>query len=775
MTASTDIDLRALNLFGRLMSYPGNIRFRDRLLKREPDVVLLRLSQLEAGHLARAAMPTQMPDWAAAVLVNPPGRIGPFHLTERIGLGGMGDVWRGERDDGLFDQVVAIKLIKTNLDERAATAFESERRILAQLDHPDIVRLTDGGVTEDGLPYLIMDYVEGVPFDLAVAHMVPDQRIRLFVQVAHVVQYAHGKLVAHADLKPSNILVDVHGRVRLLDFGISELLISDQTASVPKGAMTLAFASPQRQAGAAPSIADDVYALGKLLELIVGHTHDADLKAIISKATADSETARYAATTPFITDLEQWQRGLPVTAQPDTLRYRTAKFVKRNRTLVLAATIAILGLLATSVYATIASFRAERARAEASARYDDAHGIANYLMFDLMERMANQPRSLAIRSDMAKTAQHYLDRLSHVSNADDNTRMDTAKGYWRLAEFQSKSGHPNLGQPDAARENLKTALRLSSALTGGQSDVLKANILLDRESIAANSDNDLVLSEKLLTDAHPIVLRNAKTDPSLLYKYQRQLANLRSWQGRYADEISAAKAGLALAPLADPKQDYDMHDALLDSYGEGVYSSHGSEMSLKIYTEEVQLAEAARRRWPSDHLIISRSLYAQFNLGTNLTELGVKHKSLDMLQQANAVLGKANKEAVAEVAFEPADRWVAGQWRSIENARAQSLSFMGRDAEAMAIYRIWEIKTRKEWEIAPKEVRPFRSYVQELAMIGEAQGFAKHFAEQCETDGKTLRLYEKMRALGALTKWDQDTNMAELKIRLNSNCAAKRP
>jgi eukaryotic-like serine/threonine-protein kinase len=357
-----EAELRALDLFERLMAYPGNARFRERLLKRESAAVMACLARIEAGHAARAAMPTEMPDWMAGPLVEPPGQIGPFRLTERIGHGGMGDVWRGARNDGLFEQTVAIKLIHRHLSAGAAKAFEAERRILAKLDHPDIVRLTDGGATEDGLHYLIMDYVDGVPFDEAVAPLPIDQRIRLFRQAAATVQFAHSRLIAHADLKPSNILVDREGRVRLLDFGIAGLLSGDGEAVPPTGAMTREFASPQRLAGAPPSIADDVYALGRMLALIVGPVDDGDPNAIIAKASAAEEADRYGTVAALSADLEAWQNGFPVAAGPDSWTYRARKFVARNRAGVTASALAIFALIGTTTYATVSAIRAERAR-----------------------------------------------------------------------------------------------------------------------------------------------------------------------------------------------------------------------------------------------------------------------------------------------------------------------------------------------------------------------------------------------------------------------------
>jgi eukaryotic-like serine/threonine-protein kinase len=761
MSSMAEAELRALDLFERLLAYPGHDRFRARLLRREPEPVLAYLARLEAGHAARGAMPTEFLDSIAAPIAPPPERIGPFRLTARIGQGGMGDVWLGERDDGLFDQKVAVKLIQSHLSASASSAFEAERRILAKLDHPDIVRLTDGGITGDGLPYLIMDYVEGVAFDEAVATLPQGQRVRLFIQAANTVQFAHSRLIAHADLKPSNLIVDTQGRVRLLDFGISGLLGGGDTRP-PTGAMTREYASPQRLAGAPPSIADDVFALGRMLGVIIKAPDD-DLAAITGKATAPEEADRYDTVAALIADLGRWQNGLPVSAHSDSLAYRTRKFIARHRVGVIASTLAILALIGTTLYAVASASRAERARADAAARYDDAHGIANYLLFDLMARMANQPRSLALRTDMAKTAQRYLDRLARLPAADVATRLDTAKGFWRLAEFQSKSGHPNLGQADSARANLKTALALTKGLSGLPAEALQAHILLDQVSIAANADNDLDLADRLLAQAKPMVDRARGTAPSLGHIYQHQLANLRSWQGRYDEEAVAAKAGLALPPLADPLEQYAMRDALLDIYGDSLLNRQARERTLAVYDEQVALGEAAKRRWPGEHMINSRLLYARLNQG-------VIKNAMERLPEALSVLEQASREAQAEMAFEPADRWARAQGQSIDLARAQTLGFMGRLDKAMMIYRDWEVRLRAAWEASPKEMRLFRPYVQVLAMIGEAQGRTKHFAEQCQTDAKTLSLYDRMRTLGTLTKWDEDINLKELKARLKG-CA----
>ncbi|MFZ0391250.1 MAG: tetratricopeptide repeat protein [Calditrichia bacterium] len=209
-------------------------------------------------------------------------QVGIYRIVSRIGTGGMGDVFLAERADGHFEQRVALKLIRPGMDSgEVLRRFRSERQILARLQHPDISRLLDGGITERGLPFFTMEYVEGKPIDqYCDEHRLPiRQRLQLFAKVCSAVQYAHQNLVIHRDLKPSNILVDEQGHIKLLDFGIATLLAgreegNDLTQLTREGqrVMTPEYASPEQVKGAAVTTASDVYSLGVVLyQLLTGH------------------------------------------------------------------------------------------------------------------------------------------------------------------------------------------------------------------------------------------------------------------------------------------------------------------------------------------------------------------------------------------------------------------------------------------------------------------------------------------------------------------------
>ncbi len=349
-------------------------------------------------------------------------RCGHYRLERRIGRGGMATVYLAERADGQWDQQVAVKILRRGLDtEDVVRRFRSERQILSSLDHPHIARLLDGGTTDDGLPYLVMEYVEGEPITrycdrrgLPVA-----DRLSLFCDVARAVQRAHKRLVVHRDLKPSNILVDREGRVKLLDFGIAKLLSDTPLGDVTRTGLrplTPAWASPEQVRGEAITTASDVYQLGLLLcVLLAGHPPyevralsparaeravteadptrpsalvspdtatrrsssartlrrrlAGDLDTIVLHALRSEPERRYESAAALVDDVERHLAGQPVAARPDTVGYRAAKFVQRHRVAVAAAAVVVMAL-GTSAWVAVVQARhatVERDRAQAAA------------------------------------------------------------------------------------------------------------------------------------------------------------------------------------------------------------------------------------------------------------------------------------------------------------------------------------------------------------------------------------------------------------------------
>jgi serine/threonine-protein kinase len=355
--------------------------------------------------------------------------IGPYRLIREVGRGGMGAVYLAERSDGQYEKQVAIKLVPPGPDAaRLGRRFLAERRILASLEHPNIATLLDGGVSAQGLPYLVMEYVEGERIDAWCdrRRLTVRERLALFDSVAAAVQFAHQHLIVHRDLKPGNILVTAGGQVKLLDFGIAKLVADEPSfpdAPVTATGVIVAtpeYASPEQIRGEPVSTASDIYALGVLLyELLAGRrpyvvggrsheelaravceqaserpsvaaaragaepgaarisadrgtTPDAlrrslagDLDTIVLAALRKEPALRYASVQSLRDDLRRHLDGFPVLARPATRRYRTAKFLRRNRGKVAAASLVALavagGLAGTTWQARAASRQADRA------------------------------------------------------------------------------------------------------------------------------------------------------------------------------------------------------------------------------------------------------------------------------------------------------------------------------------------------------------------------------------------------------------------------------
>ena len=403
-----------------------------------PDVVRGWLDELLEAHDAdHSLLIDRRIDDLARGLTGSPGagdaeelvgqRFGPWRALGAVGRGGMGLVLEGERADGRFDMRVAIKVLASEaLGASAQALIEQEVRTLAQLEHPGIARLVDGGVRDDGVAWLAMEFVDGEPLDAWCERHEPSrkERLVLFRQVAEAVSSCHRALVAHGDIKPANILVDEQGRARLLDFGIAARMAEAKSGAsqAPVGRWcSPGYASPERLAGQAPSIADDVFALGAVLfRLLFGRgirsapeqtrllsgdlvqqassvvpripaSGDADLDAVVRRSLAADSGARYRSVEALLDDLERWSTGFPVTARDGGALYRFGRWFGRHRSLATAGALAVVALLAGT---GVALWQADRARlaAEQAERNARAAELAqaraesiNRFLLDLFE------------------------------------------------------------------------------------------------------------------------------------------------------------------------------------------------------------------------------------------------------------------------------------------------------------------------------------------------------------------------------------------------------
>jgi eukaryotic-like serine/threonine-protein kinase len=452
-------------------------------------------------------------------------RIGRYRILHEIGRGGMGTVLAAVRDDGEFDQKVALKIILTGLNTTAIIQrFRNERQILASLEHPNIAHLIDGGMSDDGLPFYVMEFVDGEPInDYCLANELSvAQKLELFRQVCSAVSYAHGRLIVHRDLKPSNILVK-DGQVKLLDFGIAKVLSDSDTVepntATQLGMMTPNYASPEQIRGEQVTTASDVYSLGVVLyELLTDSlpydlsgvrldemlrivcevapvrpsqaTTQAgknssttnrqntsnltrnpqlrgDLDNIILKALRKEPEHRYSSVEQFSEDIHRFLTGLPVLARAATFNYRAGKFIKRNRVSVTLAglVLAILtgGIAATSWQAA----RAERERKLAQKRFDQSRVVANSLVFKYHDAIANLPNSSPVRELLLKDASAYLDNLAQDAKGDLSLQQELARAYIKLGDIQGQPNTTSIGNTAAAITSYEKAVSLLESIRLG--------------------------------------------------------------------------------------------------------------------------------------------------------------------------------------------------------------------------------------------------------------------------------------------------------------------
>ncbi len=313
-------------------------------------------------------------------------RVGPYQLVRELGHGGMGSVWLAERDDGQFQQQVALKLIRAGLDsEHVLHQFRRERALLARLHHPNIAQLIDGGIDGHGHPWFAMECIDGISLGAWIEREQPSLRTRLhlFAKLCNAVAHAHRQLIVHRDLKPSNVLVQPDGEPRLLDFGIARLVEQgdDERTATAQRFLTRDFAAPEQLRGEPTGTSGDVYALGLILfELLTGQRYRklhadgeatlrpsavldsttstttqitrmqlrGDLDAITLRALADEPARRYADAQQLADDVQRHLDGKPVGARPDSIAYRTAKFMRRHRAVVAASAFGVAALLVGS-------------------------------------------------------------------------------------------------------------------------------------------------------------------------------------------------------------------------------------------------------------------------------------------------------------------------------------------------------------------------------------------------------------------------------------------
>lgn len=651
-------------------------------------------------------------------------KVGAYTLVSKIGQGGMGTVWLAQRSDGRFERQAAVKFVSIALTSGATEErFKREGSILGRLTHPHIAELLDAGISAGGVPYLILEHVDGLSIDqYCDEHKLDvEARIKLFLDVLSAVAEAHANLIVHRDIKPSNVLVRKDGQVKLLDFGIAKMLAQEGDASSAAtvltmegaGALTPRFAAPEQVTGAIVTTATDIYALGVLLYLLLTGQHPAggdvhspahlvkaiveveapraseillpagtkaekrattpeklrrqlrgDLDTILGKALKKNPQERYSSVTAFAEDLRRFLKHEAISTRPDTFAYRTAKFLRRNRTIMTLTGVAIalvIGSLTTGLLI------ANRERRAAEQRFEQVRQLANKFIA-LDQDIRGVPGSTKVRMQMVTDSLEYLTSLGSDIHGDNDLALEIAYAYVRVAHAQGDPTSPNLGQFTEAEASLKNASRfvdpvLSKNSRNSRALFIAATISHDRMILASNR-GDRAEELKYAATTVSLIERFMSTRPVEfrdLYSMRYFYVNVAGTyiDGRdFDDAIRYCQRALEIA-VPGPRAN-DLRGSALEVLGlarwqagdlDGALKTAIASIELKKREAEASAGHASLRinlanSYDLEGMILGRA-DAEPSLGRSPEALAEFHKALDIAddlaqKDANDYLGRHN-------------------------------------------------------------------------------------------------------------------------------------
>lgn len=596
-------------------------------------------------------------------------RLGTYEILGEIARGGMGAVYRAARADGQYQQHVALKVVRADLGTEFSTSrLRSERQILASLDHPNIAKILDGGTTKDGLPYFVMELIEGLPITeyCAQYRLSIDDRLNLFRNVCSAVHYAHQHLVIHRDLKPTNLLVTPGGVPKLLDFGIAKILDPNthpqDVTLTGQWIMTPEYASPEQFRGEPITTATDVYSLGLILyELLTGRSvhstsgrmpHEiaravleiepekpssiirrntnlngpavgqagnlrdhsrhslhrrlaGDLDNIVLKALRKEPRERYNSVDQFAEDIRRHLERLPILARKNTIAYRCRKYMLRHKIGVFAAALIIVSLI-TGVALTIHQARIARAsQLRAERRLGQTRELTQSLIGDLANAIGTGATPARVLMD--QKAVGYLEQLVREENTNPKLKSDLARAYLRFGEALGNPGLGNMGDIKHAEENYERAISLFETI------------------LPANASDD-----RLRLD-----LREAYVQKALAL----------GW-GDIATAMQVHRTALELFPSQRDGRDFFVensqafeYDIIAQVYGDPYFPNLGdTSRALEYIRKAISVAEEEYSTDPKSDFTIHLDYAAKATMADLLWARGKTAEALNFQRRAEALL-----------------------------------------------------------------------------------------------------------------------------------------
>ena len=712
-------------------------------------------------------------------------RIGPYELICEIGRGGMGTVYLAKRADGQYHQRVALKLIKRGMDsEEIVRRFRHERQILAGLNHPHIARLLDGGTTEDGRPYFVMEYIEGQPItawcDQQRLNTV--ERLKLFRTVCAAVHHAHQNLVVHRDLKPGNILVTPDGTVKLLDFGIAKLLnpeLSNLTFDLTEtGArlMTPEYASPEQVRGETITTASDVYALGVVLyELLTGHRpYRLKSRSLqeVARVICEEEPERPSTAISRIEKFETSEGVVTITpesvsrtreGQPDKLRRRlkgdldnialmalrkeahrryssaeqlandirrsleglpvmarTDTFAYRGAKFVRRHRVGVTAVMLILLTLIAGIVTTLRQARIAERRFNEVRHLANNFLFTFDDAIKNLPGTTPARRLIVNTALEYLDRLAREVGRDSALQEELAAAYIKVGDLQGNPYSANIGDLKGAEESYRKSLTIRQALAVRSSGNLQAR-------------HNLAISYERLGDA----LAN-RSELAEAEKFYRQALEI--YEGGLASMNDDKEARSDLA------RNYDK----LGNTRGWVGDTAGA---LELHRKGLKLREAIAAQNPNDAALNRLLCVSHVSIGDMQARMGDSNGAITSYDQARQI---AQRVINADTSNALAQRDLA---MSISKL-GEMLIATGQVAEGLAYHRE-AMSLRQRLALSdPTNKQLRRDLAISHSLFGSTLASAKNLTEALENLRQAVAVFEE------LQKADPDNATASLDLSL---------
>ena len=694
-----------------------------------------------------------------------PKRIGNYNIINEIGRGGMGVVYRAQRTNADFEHEVALKLVSVkNTSNKFIERLRSERRLLAQLKHPNIAQFYDGGETQEGMPFFVMEFVDGKPLHhyLENADKSLTQRLGLFQQICAAISYAHTNTIIHRDLSPSNILINKDNIVKVIDFGISSSLDEELAHSTYGMTRTEGYAAPERLSSDVVSTVGDVYSLGVILSDMtknISTSRQFELDAIISKATQKNQDERYQSVDTLHNDIQSILLKQPVLAVNGGSSYRLRCFIRANKLAVGASTVFVLCLIIAAIIFASLFFRALTAEASANDRFNDVRSLANFMMFEHYDTVSSLPSSTQARVELAQKAQSYLDQLNKFENAPFALQVETAAGYRRLGDVYGNPIVPNLGKRADAERILLAALETLNHLYQSYTGDPKLILALADAHYSLSGFNLIVLDN--VEDAY----EHAKQAELLYRKYTQMItasdvvyrqvssalrmqSNALVWAQKGEEAIEAARIAqqyindrLITMPESIVLQK-ELSEVLTTlGYNTALHQDNLQSTDYSDAFEIMQRGVAMARK-----LLLSQSDNRQFeaSLALNLLRLGTMYYSIDQETVAMTFLDEAKQIVERLLIIDPRDEELRRRLNSILKQSSITVAYLSQFSEAYLLSDQYIDNQQRLVEEEPDNSGYHRELANGYGMRGEIARLEGDLGKACNWFLKADELYENV-------------------------------